>query len=177
MTIQECSKLVAIIQEYYRNFYKDYGKEENLKMINAWHFILSDFEYGEISAGLKIFLTNDTKGFPPVPGQLIDKVRKATDNTMTEQEAWTIARKAINCPRDEVVERFNKLPTEIKKIVASPQTLIEWGLTDTEHLTTVIASNFMRSYRSEVARKKEYIPQEIKELLESKNNKLLEKEK
>lgn len=170
MTIQECSNTVAIVQEYYRSFYKDYGKEETLKMINAWHFILDEYDYKQVQIGLKLFLTNDTKGYPPTPGMLINKVEVAKSNEMPELEAWARVRKSFRCSGEDAKEQHDKLPEILKKCV-DVQFLIDGGRSDQNTITTVMMPMFLRTYRSIVARQKEIIPESIKALIEQ--NKLM----
>lgn len=60
---------MKIIQSQYRGYYKD---EQEIRFALAiMEKLFAEWEYPLIEKATFRFLTTDTKGFPPVPGQII----------------------------------------------------------------------------------------------------------
>lgn len=79
---------MKIIKGYYPMYYRD--TETINDAVTLWSKILEDEEFNFIHKGLERFVKSDSKGFPPVPGQLItlaaeirkmewDKKKRETD--------------------------------------------------------------------------------------------------
>lgn len=102
-----------------------------------------------VAGAVKAFIATDSKGFPPVIGTIKEKVRQiTTPPMMTEQEAWTLVLDAMNCSEHDVGKRFDALPPVVRSIVGNARQLWEWGMMDSKTVNSVVASNFMRSYRN-----------------------------
>ena len=168
MTREETAKIIAIIKEYYP---RDIEATNLKSRIEAWFLALKDYDYKEIQMSVIAFATQDTKGFAPSVGQIVDKLIQLRGglNDLTEMEAWHLVQKAVSNSGYNSVQEFEKLPELIKKIVGSPNVLKEWALTDISELNTVIQSNFMRSYKAKVIKAQEYkaLPNNIKIFLEN----------
>lgn len=150
-------------------------------MINTWAAILEDYTYEAASAGLKIFLASDTKGFPPSPGQVIDcilKITKPESMEMSEGEAWHIARKAIERGSAWAEEDFEKMPPSIQKALGSPANIRSMA-TDSEYNEEVAKSQFLRAYRSILSREREEakIPSKVMALIQNTVAQIEAKEK
>ena len=65
---------------------------------------------------------------------------------MTPQEAWNLVAKAIRNSAYESREEFDKLPTDLQRLVGSPNQLRDWALMDSDTVHSVISSNFQRSF-------------------------------
>ena len=153
MTRDEAKKLIMIICSTYPNY-----KPMDLKdTINVWHFMLSDFEYSEISVALKAYILSDTSGFAPTVGQLVEKSRKLkAPEELNEMQAWSLVSKALRNGTYGADEEFNKLPVLVQQAVGSPSQLRNWATTDYESIENVIQSNFMRTYRTVCSRANEF---------------------
>lgn len=153
MTRDETKKLIMIICSTYPNY-----KPMDLKdTINVWHFMLSDFEYSEISVALKAYILSDTSGFAPTVGQLVEKSRKLkAPEELNEMQAWALVSKALRNGTYGADEEFNKLPVLVQQAVGSPSQLRNWATTDYESVENVIQSNFMRTYRAVCNRANEF---------------------
>ena len=132
---------------------------------------LKDYDFDQAQAGLKIFLTNDTAGFPPVVGQIIDCIHKMTDrkeDILTEMTAWGLVYKAVCNSGYNSVNEFNALPEIVKNAVGSPERLREWSQLPTDEVQTVIQSNFMRSFKATQIKLKEYrkMPKDIQTIVD-----------
>ena len=146
MTKQETGKILTVITEFYPNF----KKERNIEVTaRVWHRIFEQTPYELVDQALASYIATDTKGFPPVPGAINERISQVRDlEGMNENEAWALVYKALTRGIYNSREEFNKLPREIQRILGDPAQLHEWALLDTHEVSTVIASNFKRSWRT-----------------------------
>lgn len=67
----EASKILAVLSATYpRNICKD----DAAALIRLWTSIFSDYSYSDVGAAVLEFIKRDTKGFMPVPGQILEIV-------------------------------------------------------------------------------------------------------
>ena len=167
MDRNDTKKLLALIQAYYPNF----NPADKTVSVNAWSMVLKDYVYGDIEASLLDFVRSDTKGFPPTPGQIIDKLFVSDRlGTLSEADAWNLVSRALRDSSIHARDRFEEFPDAVQKAVGSPQMLANWGLSDLRDVETVIQSHFKRSYREVLERRSEY-----KKLSKSSQSRLVEK--
>lgn len=158
MTREEVAKLIYVIKATYPRAFASYTDADTRNMLAAWHMVLGHYDYALASNGLRIYLANDTKGFPPSPGQVIDgiqKVQKPAEQDMTELEAWAMVRRAISRAGYYSEEEFNKLPPLVRKAVGAPGNLKEWAMMDADTVESVGQSHFIRNFRTVAARVRE----------------------
>ncbi|HRC81359.1 MAG TPA: replicative helicase loader/inhibitor [Sedimentibacter sp.] len=168
MTRDEATAILAILKTAYPAFYKDMSDEEIDDVINLWAAMFQDDNVKVVTEAVRAYIATDTKGFPPVIGQIKEKIAmimQSQTQTMTEMEAWQRVKAAISYYNAS--ENFKELPPILQKVVGSPNILREWALMDGEVVNSVIQSNFMRSYKAKVAQQKEYamIPSSTKQLI------------
>jgi hypothetical protein len=60
---------MKLIQSQYRAYYK--SQDEIIFALRVMEKLFTDWEYNLIEKALFQFMQNDSKGFPPVPGQII----------------------------------------------------------------------------------------------------------
>lgn len=155
MNKDEVAKMIFTIQATYPNHFRDFTKAKSEILLDTWTRVFEDEVAGKAFAGLNIYLRNDTKGFPPSPGQIIECMRLLEpDNSMNEMEAWSLVERAVRNSGYASTEEFNKLPQIIRRVIRSPTRLREWSQMDMADFQTVEQSNFMRSYRAELEREK-----------------------
>ena len=131
--------------------------------------MLSEYTYEQISIALKAYILSDTSGFAPSVDQLVGKIQAITKpEELNEMEAWSLVSKAIRNSGYNSVEEFAKLPPLVQKAVGLPDQLMTWAL-DENYNEQVVSSNFMRCYRTELARHEELskMPAEVKALIDS----------
>lgn len=165
MTRDETKQILMTIQVAFPNW-KPQG--DLAFTVNTWFSLLGDYEYKEISLALKSYILTDSSGFAPSIGQLIDKAKFIdTYNSMSEMEAWESVSRALRDSAYHAEEQFEKLAPIVQKVVGSPSQLRNWGQTDQKTVEGVVQSNFMRSYRTELARERELskMPSEIKNMI------------
>lgn len=170
MTTQETAKIIYVIKATYPNSFQKYTTKDLENMIAAWSSVMEDYSYEVVSAGLKVYLSSDTKGFPPSPGQVIDCITKITtppQEDLTADEAWGYVVKAISNSGYNAAEEYEKLPDICKRVVVNPAKLRTWAMMNSDELHTVEKSHFYRSYRTVLERQREdaKIPSSVKALI------------
>lgn len=136
--------------------------------IDVWLNVLGDYSYQDVSNALKSFIVQDTSGFAPSIGQIVDKIHtlKRPVDDLTEQTAWALVSKALRNSSYRAREEFDKLPDLIQKTLGSPSQLECWAK-DEYYNESVVSSNFMRAFRIVQQREQDYqkLPQPIKDRL------------
>ena len=167
MTKEETVKIMRILTAAYPQHYKALDDRESRALLEVWAAVLADYTYEIVSGGIKAFLANDKKGYPPSPGQVIDYITKSTNTAdeINEGEAWGMVYKAICNSIYNAGEEFAKLPEVIQRAVGSAEVLRQWAVEDVDALN-VTQSNFLRAFRSAQERQTEErkMPQSVKEL-------------
>jgi hypothetical protein len=168
MTREDTIKILSVLRGAYPAFYRDITKQEAESTIALWESMFDEEPYELVGAAVKAFISGDGKGFPPAIGQIKDRIRLiTTPEEMTEQEAWAYVSKALRNSTYGSEEEFAKLPPEVQAVVHDPGQLRQWAMSPAEDVESVIASNFMRSFRVKQKTTKEYmaLPTEVKRLM------------
>ena len=152
MTRQETGIIMDILATAYPRFYSGPNAPDPVKAVALWAEMFAEDDVAIVAAAVKALIATDDKGFPPHIGAVKAKVRQLTQPAgMTPQEAWNLVAKAIRNSAYESREEFDKLPTDLQRLVGSPNQLRDWALMDSDTVHSVVASNFQRSF---AARKK-----------------------
>lgn len=170
MTLLETKQCLAVLMQFYPQFHKGESPEEALTTAKMWQSMFPEDDGKLVITAIKMFIASDQKGFPPSVGQIREKLVKLQNpDELSENEAWNIVYKAIRNSAYHAAEEFEKLPDELKRVVGSPSMLKSWALTPSDDIQTVVASNFMRSYRDKIKGVREYLamPQHIRDMLDS----------
>lgn len=169
MTREETMKILSVIGIFYPN-YKPSNKE---LVVSAWHDVLADLSYAQISTALSIYARTNTSGFAPTPGQLIDCISIKEDSP---EEAWAMVSKALSNGIYGFREEYDKLPPMIQKAVGRAENLREWAMMDSSTVQSVIHSNFLRAYNAQADRETtlKKLPQALREMIENTSLKLIE---
>ena len=149
--------------------YPNYKPNNISETVDVWQMMLSDYDYNLVAMALKAYILSDTSGFTPSIGQLVSKIQTITKpHELSEMEAWSLVSKAIRNSGYNSVEEFSKLPPLVQKAVGLPDQLMTWAL-DENYNEQVVSSNFMRCYRTELARYEELskMPSDVKALIDS----------
>ena len=103
MTLQETQKLLMLIDSLYANW-----NPKNRQLVSeAWHEVMKDYTYDEIYMSFMQFYKSDTKGFAPVPGQLIvpvEEKKKAAELSEWERCLLSIRGNGITTISEERLE-------------------------------------------------------------------------
>lgn len=171
MTREETQNLLAMIQATYPNF----NPPDKTAAVNAWRMALSDCQWDDVQRAFAVYMRTNSSGFAPSPGQIMEKIMLLTSpQEMNELEAWTLVSKALRNSTYNSVEEFQKLPVSIQKAIGRPEQLRIWAMDETFN-ESVASSNFMRSYRVVMDRRKELnkLPEKIRILVENLNQNAL----
>ena len=127
------------------------------KVLHLWTVMFKDDSPEEVLVAIKDCIA--TLQFPP---KIADIKSRISQNRMagqpSEMEAWAQVYKVV-MDVDSVTsarQAFEKLPPISKALVGIPEQLLDWKEADGKTLTTVIASNFMRSYKVKAEREASY---------------------
>lgn len=174
MTREDTIIILGILKTAYPQFYKDMRKDEAESAIALWSEMFADDDVNLVKAAVKALIATDTKGFPPVIGQVRQKMYELThyEAEMTEEEAWQKVKSAIGYY--DASERFEQLPPILQRLVGGASQLRDWALMDAEHVETVVKSNFQRSFRARYKSEKEYmcLPSDVKKIAVALSEKL-----
>ena len=169
MTDVEVTKMFGMVRAAYPKYFNDMSQTQIANYIDAWNFVFADKDAAQAFKGLRWYLSNDVKGFPPSPGQIIACMNKLTpENTLNELEAWRLVEKAVRNSLYNAEVEFVKLPQKIKRVIRDPGRLKEWSQMDIEEFNTVIQSNFLRSFKMEQQREQEgnNVPLQMRPMLD-----------
>lgn len=179
MTRDEVAKLIYVIRSSYPHIFAKYTAQDVTNMVSAWQLVLEDYTYSQGSAGLRIYLSTETTGFPPSPGQVIACIHKAMpqDQEVSPLEAWAMVRKGMRNAGYNAKEEFEKLPEPVQRALGSFENLKEMSQLDIGRVETVEQSHFIRQYTAilEQMREEKKIPQRVrdqKKVCESQNPRL-----
>ena len=130
MTEAEVLKVVYTIKAAYPSHYARFTKLDFDNMVSVWDGTLEGYTYGQVSAGLNMFLTSDTRGFPPVPGQVIEciqRTQRPVAEEYTNTECASLIRRAFSNAAYHAEEEFERLPEICRRAVGTPHNLVEWS--------------------------------------------------
>lgn len=169
MTEKETWKIIYVLKASYINQFKGYTTADFENIVTVWKMMFEDYTYEEVSAGLKLFLASDTKGFCPATGQVMDcimKIKMPECAQMTSAEAWSIVRRAIEKGSYYAEEEFNKFPKAVQRAVGSPSDLRSMAQ-DGAFNESSAKRNFEWTYSQIITREREEakIPKKLKQLI------------
>ena len=169
MTRPETLMMMSTLRAASPMYYAKQGAEDARAAVNLWHMMFEQDDAQLVSAAVKAFIATDTKGFPPVVGQIKEKLdtlmREAYGGgEMTAMEAWSLVQKAIRNGYYNAEAEFAKLPDTIRAVLGGPSAIHDYAMMDAETVNSVVASNFRRSYdaRKEYVKEMRMLPVDVK---------------
>lgn len=173
MKKSETVDCITYLSAAYPGAYKRFTEQKFETLIAVWYNTFSEYPFATVMVGIQGYISTDTSGFPPSPGQVVKVIQDLTAEKETNSmEAWAIVKKAVNSPRDRMEETFRTLPLLIQKVVGGHHQLMAWGNVNEEEFETVIQSNFMRTYETEKRRQKQIdmLPERIRRMMPDRRN-------
>lgn len=157
MNKTETAKLLTLLQsEYPLSFAK--LDEDGMKMKRElWASEFKDDSFNAVYTAVRMCMETGSD-FAPNIGQVRAKMRKQNpdnESEMTASEAWALVSKACRNGSYGYMKEFAKLPPVVQRAVGRPEQLKEWAAMDEETVQSVIASNFMKSFRLAQAQEEE----------------------
>lgn len=166
MNSKETVKILAILKAAYPQHYRGMTAGDAEAMVNLWNDMFDREPYAEVEQAVKAHIATDTKGFCPVVGAIKEQISRMhrRNDALTEHEAWELVRNALKNGYYGAQEEYAKLPSAVQKILGGPSQLRDWSMLSDTQVNTVIASNFMRSYRerTEYERDAEKLPEGVR---------------
>ena len=161
MTYDETIVIMGILKTAYPSYYRDLKKADAERTISLWREMFADEHVATVAAAVKALIATDTKGYPPHIGAVKEQIARlselGTGGAMTEQEAWQLVYDACSKGYDGTWQSyFDALPGVVRRIVGTPTQLKIWAYMDESDVQTVVASNFMRSYRMRAQSEREF---------------------
>ena len=179
MSIEETLMIIAVLKAAYPHAFKGMTRKDGEAMAQLWLRQFASESYAEVDAAVNALIATRTAGYTPTIGEVkeqIQRIRK--NNDLDELAAWALVSKACCNGIYGYREEFAKLPPDVQRAVGTPEQLKEWAQMDVETVQSVVASNFQRSYRTTVARRKDFekLPASVQDVVEqiSGNMKMLE---
>ena len=159
---------MAILETAYPSYYAKRNAQQHIEAAKLYAEMFADDPANLVYSAVKAFIVGDTSGFPPSIGQIKERMHSLiAQDAMTETEAWSLVSRACSNGIYGYLTEFQKLPPNVQAVVGRPEQLKEWAMMDSETVQSVVASNFMRSYRVCAKRAKEHdlLPENVKELI------------
>ena len=169
MTREETLSILAVLKAAYPNFYKDMMRSEAEGIVCLWAEMFRDEPAELVAMAVKAHIANDKKGFPPHIGAIKDAILKISrPEEMTELEAWGYVLKAIRNSNYGAKQEFDALPPIIQRLVGSHNQLREWAQMDASVVSSVVASNFQRSYKARATNEREFamLPSSVRDTMQ-----------
>lgn len=168
MTFEQTRDILTLLQtEYPQSFSKIDGRMMQAKL-RLWADEFANDDFDTVYAALRSIMSAGGREFAPNIGNIREEIyRLQAHKTMTDGEAWAMVAKACTNGIYGYREEFAKFPPAVQKAVGSAEQIHEWAFMDVDELHSVVASNFMRTYRITAQREKELsmIPDNVKQLL------------
>lgn len=168
MTRDETTAILGVLQTAFPAFYRTATRQDAMNAIVLWSELFADDPAEIVSAAVKALIATKTEGYPPTIGEVKAKMQALSGpGELAEGEAWALVEKATRNGIYGYREEFEKLPPVVQKAVGSANQLREWATLNSDELKTVVASNFMRSYKTIQKRENEIamIPADVRSLL------------
>lgn len=167
MTREETKKIMDILSVAYPAFYRNTTQDTMRKAVILWHEMFADDDFGAVAAAVKALIATKADSYPPSIGEVKEQMTSLKMPDMDESTAWALVAKACTNGIYHYREEYAKLPTDVQAAVGAPEQIREWAKMDSETFHSVVASNFKRNFRANIARKKtnEMLPTDIKTLI------------
>lgn len=78
MTRDETLKIMSVLKATYPSFYKDMTRRDAEGVVALWTDMFAEDSYNTVAAAVRAFIVSDSKGFPPVVGQVKQRVAEIT---------------------------------------------------------------------------------------------------
>lgn len=156
----------------------DFTKMDEEIVLARWHKQLHHLDYELVVKAIDYLAATEPRHAENPTYQIKNAIYSIGNPKLSEGEAWQVVKKALRENGGFSINAWNELPEEIKATIGSRQTAQSWALMDSSQLDTVVASNFMRTYRQVKERNDKYEPvgelcEEIARMFKANSEKLL----
>lgn len=168
MNRKDAAGIMAILQTAYPTYYAKQSAQERMEAVNLWAELFANDPGPVVAAAIKSIIVSSPNPFPPSIGEIKNKMHDLTTPAdLSETEAWAMVSKAIRNGIYGYKTEFDKLPPTVQAAVGRAEQLREWAVMDIGEVESVVASNFMRGFKTIQKREREIalIPADVRELL------------
>lgn len=187
MNEKQVLMILSILKANYGFWAKGLTQQDIDALVMLWLKQFEDYNPNIVANAIQSIIATDTSDYPPNIAKIKQMCSTLINgNKLTEQEAWHCVRKALPNASVQAKYDWEHFPREVQEL-CTPSDLVQWGChTDEKQIDTVIASNFMRSYREKVSQNKQQdlLPNSVKKSISGivdsmklENNTESEKEK
>lgn len=169
MTAKDCNKILTLIQVEYPHSFERLDERQMALKAELWEREFEADDPKEVYTAVRMIFESGAR-FAPNIGEIRAKMQMLRKkDSLTEQQAWVLVSKATKNSAYHSEAEFAKLPPEVQKAVGSPEQLKAWAIMDADTVESVVASNFMRSFKSVAARQAELdlYPASLREIIEN----------
>lgn len=176
MTAKDVKGVLALLQAEYPASFARLTPELMRGKATMWAETFAKDDPTLVYAAVKSIIAGEAREFAPGIGEIRERMRElVTPEELSETEAWAMVSRACRNGTYGAEVEFAKLPPEVQDAVGSASQIREWASMDEETVQSVVASNFMRGFKSVKARRKtnELMPESVKALVgEAKRNRI-----
>lgn len=177
MTRDETRLILAVLKVAYPSSFKGMTVADATTLLNLWERLFANDKYEAVAAAVDALIATRTVGYTPTPGEVKDQMSRIRNaEELDAGTAWALVAKACRNGSYGYREEFQKLPPEIQRAVGAPEQLRAWALMEEETVNSVVASNFMKTYRAQRERQKETekLPETVKTFISGMTLKQIE---
>ena len=167
MNKRDTAGVMALLQTAYPAYYAKQTDRQRMEAVNLWAELFADDPAPAVFAAVKAIIVTGG-AFPPSIGEIKNKMHDLTTPAdLSETEAWAMVSKALHNGIYGYKAEFDKLPPTVQAAVGRAEQRKEWAAMPEDEGQSVVASNFMRGYKTIQKREREtaMIPADVRELL------------
>lgn len=165
MTIRQ---ILTLLQSEYPQSFTHMDDRTMALKAELWEREFKEDNPSIVYAAIRTYMRTPAR-FAPSIGQVREIMRSLTETgeELPEQTAWALVSKACRNGLYGYREEYEALPPDVQAAVGAPEQLKAWAMMDAEIVESVVASNFIRSFRAlkERERARAALPSEIRDLL------------
>lgn len=167
MKPKEVAQILDLIQTEYPHSFSALSADQMALKLELWTKEFQGDDARLVYTAVRLLFESGMQ-FAPNIGDIRKKMQTILQKEeLSEQQAWALVSKATKNSGYQAGKEFSKLPPLIQRIVGSPEQLRTWALMEAETVESVVASNFMRSYKAVAAKEKEMsmYPESLKSMI------------
>lgn len=171
MNIKE---ILTLLQSEYPQSFSNMDARTMALKAELWEREFGQENPNLVYAAIRTYMRTPER-FAPSIGQVREIMNMLTaGDELPEQSAWALVSAACRNGIYGFQKEFDKLPPDVQAAVGAPEQLKAWAMMDADTVESVVASNFMRSYKANRAREKARaaLPPEMRGLITGITDKL-----
>ena len=148
MTREETALIIKTLRLSYPGFYSKYKPGDFTDLVALWATMFADEDAVIVTEAVKNLIRTHT-GFPPEIADVnakIEEMTRAATGEPTDEEYWTILRRALADGTWGAQKQFDALPEPLKRYCGSPSWLRDHATMDTDVVDSVIHGQFLKQF-------------------------------